>query len=84
MVKPGHIRIGIDKKFYFEYYLKRMVFPSSIERVKRHEASKRLIKIENDCFNVGDWIIDIVINEVNNRPCEAEVTGDKATIIKLT
>jgi len=99
--KEGQIIIGIDKRVYFEYYelpLKVKDFHKpKLETLVEHEASKRLVEVENesyaDQFNLNEinkldsvWII--VNNEKyiiqNNQPCKADVVGKSATIIELT
>ena len=65
MIKPGRIRIGIDRKVYFECY--GLPEPnsnnygwSSIEMLKYHkaenkyEASKQLIEVSNVCCDI--WL----------------------------
>lgn len=60
-----------------------------IKKLKEYGASKQLIEISNVKESVD---MDIIYNQdgeflgvaVKNQPCEAEVTNNKATIIKLT
>ena len=80
------MKIGIiiikDQKVYFEYYklnpppchkVGREAFFKSLDK---YEASKRLIEVSN----VSNLCKDDIIK---NPFCKAEITGDKATIVKL-
>lgn len=97
-MKTGYIRF-IDNKVKFEYYQlykpdKKDYYHSSVlisnqlkleylKDYKEYEASKRVIKVENDCFRIADWALQAIKAEINNQPCEAEVENNIATIIKI-
>ena len=89
----GHIRIGIDKLVYFEYYELEKPSPSYESgchlgyrelKLRKYEASKQLIEV-NNYYNIEEEairIIDAKCDLINNQPCTAKIT-DKATIIEL-
>ncbi len=65
MIKPGHIRLGIDRKVYFEYYElekpnesyyfegRHLLFRKDTLQgdMKEYEASKQLIEVSNVYYN---------------------------------
>ena len=75
LIKPGHIRLGIDRTVHFEYYELpepnptdfwsnnwRAENPAALwkQEFKEYESSKRLIKVSNKTYPVGkDIFIDI-------------------------
>ena len=87
MIKPGYIRIGIDRKVYFEYYkLPKLSELEYLKNCKGYKASKQLIKVINVFWHKGlkEWLLMVNYKIIkNNAPCKAEVTGDKATSLDI-
>ncbi len=69
IIKPGHIRIGIDRVVYFEYYLLEKPDRNSekyfdyatpelsaewINEMEKYEASKQLVEVSNVCCDI--WL----------------------------
>ena len=69
MIKPGHIRIMIDQKVYFEYYKLEKPNPTDFwsnnwraenpaalwkQELEEYEASKQLIEVSNGYLLIRD------------------------------
>jgi len=85
---------GLSKPNPDDYSGKDMPYFDSYgyhEAVKEHEASKRLVEVENVFLGklVEEWFYDdevgyeIGYKVMNNQPCKAEIKDNKATIIEL-
>ena len=76
MIKPGHIRIGIDRKIYFEYYKldkpKKQHFKTyNLEiqekafnyAMQQYEASIQLIEVENVFWGQlnSEWVYEDIL-----------------------
>ncbi len=93
MIKPGHIRLRIDRKVYFEYYELKppgvsLYYSGGNEYYKqmdKYKASKQLIEVSNIKYKVYVVIdsLDYLQRIKNNQPCKAEVTGETCTIAEL-